>query len=418
MLPNGMDLLCAKIRRLVFRCGGENAIRGLARAMCLDEQDSAQTLTRAEVAGVFSSLSINLDAREMDMLMKHFDINGDGQLGVAEFITALRGSMSPQRKSWSNKVWMALPKAGGRVALAALHRAYNAAAHPDVQAGRRTEEDVEARLQETFNGSTNPSGMVTKEDFECWCAGVSAGIDSDEYFVLLMNNCWGLAPPKRTTNSFSTMSAAYGLDGSLKLPLLHTAEDKLMIISGLNRNDRMAELISLIRLHVLERPCGIRGLGRVYRSLDMDNQGFLRLDDFLEGSSVYQLPISEEDLMLLVEAFDSDGDGTVNYDEFLLQLRGHLEPRRKKVIERAFQRFDADNNGVADAAEICRRFQVNMNPVVVKGKRTADEVLNDFQAAFDQGPVTYEDFEEYWTGVSTLVKNDKHFEIMIQHAWK
>jgi hypothetical protein len=47
---------------------------------------------------------------------------------------------------------------------------------------------------------------------------VSADCDNDEYFALLMNNCFRLSAPKRTTNSFGTMAATCHLDG---LPLHH-----------------------------------------------------------------------------------------------------------------------------------------------------------------------------------------------------
>jgi Ca2+-binding EF-hand superfamily protein len=289
--------------------------------------------------------------------------------------------------------------------------------HPDVHAGRVAPEELEQSLADCFNADTNPSGLISREDFEAWCAGVSAADDSDEHFVLVMNNCWHLSPPKRTTNSFGTMASTYGLDAQVKLPLETSAAAKMQTINTMKSKDQLSFVIKRLFDHLLHRRLGIRGLGQAYRSLDGTGRGFLRADDFAQVTKMYDLPLSDQEIELLVQIFDADGDGSVNFDEFLLHIRGELLPRRKKIIERAFNKFDLNDDGIVDAFDLRTRFQVVQNPVVVKGKRTAEEIVSDFREAFADGSVTYEEFEEYWATISALVANDKHFEIMMQNAF-
>lgn len=81
---------------------------------------------------------------------------------------------------------------------------YNASKHPDVLQGKKTEEQILLEFLETFethhslrnNGA--PDHIVTKEEFEEYYNHISAGIDNDQYFELMMNNAWKLNEADRT----------------------------------------------------------------------------------------------------------------------------------------------------------------------------------------------------------------------------
>ncbi len=75
---------------------------------------------------------------------------------------------------------------------------YSAKTHPDVLAGKKSEEQILLEFLETFethhstrnNGA--PDHVVTQEEFEEYYANLSASIDNDQYFELMMNNAWNL----------------------------------------------------------------------------------------------------------------------------------------------------------------------------------------------------------------------------------
>ena len=62
--------------------------------------------------------------------------------------------------------------------------------------GKKTEEQILLEFLETFETNHNlrnnnaPDHIVTKEEFEEYYNNISASIDNDQYFELMMNNCW------------------------------------------------------------------------------------------------------------------------------------------------------------------------------------------------------------------------------------
>ena len=84
----------------------------------------------------------------------------------------------------------------GAVDINDIKDVYNAKRHPDVIAGKKTEEDILLEFLETFEAhhnivdSTAPDHVVTLEEFEEYYNNVSSSIDNDQYFELMINNAW------------------------------------------------------------------------------------------------------------------------------------------------------------------------------------------------------------------------------------
>lgn len=83
-----------------------------------------------------------------------------------------------------------------------VRRFYNAEKHPDVKSLRKSEEEVLQEFLETFeahksmaaNDDTSKKGdaKVTLNEFMDYYSNVSASIDDDQYFALMMTNAWNL----------------------------------------------------------------------------------------------------------------------------------------------------------------------------------------------------------------------------------
>lgn len=84
-----------------------------------------------------------------------------------------------------------------------IKQSYNAKKHPDVLGGKRTEEEILIEFLDTFeaafsvknHGKTRDS-KVTFEEFAEYYQNISASIDSDEYFEVMMTNTWNLDSKK------------------------------------------------------------------------------------------------------------------------------------------------------------------------------------------------------------------------------
>lgn len=81
---------------------------------------------------------------------------------------------------------------------------YNASKHPDVTSGKKTEQQVLGEFLETFETAHNmrnndaPDHIITKEEFEEYYNNISASIDRDDYFEVMMNSAWNLDGSKVT----------------------------------------------------------------------------------------------------------------------------------------------------------------------------------------------------------------------------
>ena len=83
-----------------------------------------------------------------------------------------------------------------------IREKYNARFHPDVVANKKTEDEILQEFLETFEvhrqcsrsdeASVKGDGKVTFNEFCDYYSNVSASIDNDQYFELMMTNAWNL----------------------------------------------------------------------------------------------------------------------------------------------------------------------------------------------------------------------------------
>jgi hypothetical protein len=110
---------------------------------------------------------------------------------------------------------------------------------------------------------------------------------------------------------------------------------------------------------------------------------------------------------------------------------------RKSLVHKAFKKLDANKNGVIQLDDIKLFYNAKLNPQVLSGEKTEDQVLSEFLSNFDSiekdGTVTYEvmssaedgsnsdffkEFEEYYNGVSISIDRDDYFSEMMKTVWK
>lgn len=70
-----------------------------------------------------------------------------------------------------------------------IKKAYDASYHPDVQSGRKTADEVFLEFMGVWE-THRKDGIVTIEEFEDYYKDISASIDGDDYFELMIRNAW------------------------------------------------------------------------------------------------------------------------------------------------------------------------------------------------------------------------------------
>ncbi len=130
----------------------------------------------------------------MTILFKAFDMDGSGGVNFDEFIVTVRGPMNNRRKQMVTLAFNQLDKnKNGEIEPDDIITSYEAAQHHDALAGKRTANDVLREFLDTFDVGGVKDGKVTREEFENYYANISASIDDDDYFELMIRNAWHIS---------------------------------------------------------------------------------------------------------------------------------------------------------------------------------------------------------------------------------
>ncbi|XP_064605115.1 calcyphosin-like protein isoform X1 [Liolophura sinensis] len=200
---NEMKLKCSKqlakatdpLEKLRLKClaRGANGIKGLARAFKIMDDDENRSLDIKEFKKAVSDYGVIMEDEDMQELFNRLDKDGSGSVDFDEFLKALRPPMSGARKALIIQAFTKLDKTGdGFITTEDLKGVYNVKKHPKYLNGEWSEEQCLRQFLDVFDTVNNKDGKVTPEEFMNYYAGVSAHIDSDAYFDLMMRTAWNL----------------------------------------------------------------------------------------------------------------------------------------------------------------------------------------------------------------------------------
>ena len=146
------------------------------------------SLSPVEFKYAMRDYGLTLSEIEVTQIVKHFDTNKDGQLSFDEFLRAIHGSLNARRLDMVHQAYAVLDKDGsGQVTIDDFRIAYDVSFHPDFQSGRKTADEVLADFMTVWE-THKRDGIVTIEEFEDYYKDLSASIDSDDYFELMIRN--------------------------------------------------------------------------------------------------------------------------------------------------------------------------------------------------------------------------------------
>ncbi len=115
----------------------------------------------------------------------------------------------------------------------------------------------------------------------------------------------------------------------------------------------------------------------------------------------------------------------VSSDEILRQIRGLLNENRKLKIVEKFSMLDINKVGQSEIDIIKNSFNANKHPDVINGKRSENDIINEFIFTFDTfikykekyNLITLDDFIEYYSPISSSIINDDYFNEMMNGVW-
>lgn len=443
-------ILVERFREQLKSRGGRGLI-GLKRQFKIMDDNGSGSLDINEFRKGIHDFQIDIDEKDIDGIFKAFDADGCGQISYDEFVRVVVGPMNQFRTQLVQKVFNKIDFSGdGVLNIEDLKGRYDASRHPEVKSGKKLEEEVLTEFLETFEQHHNilngyqSDGTVTLEEFVEYYTNISANIDSDAYFDLMINNAWNLDGRNNTDNlpfagskkKVTNVSARdawrqdhhRNLFGTDKVtPFMKTKNQewqtsnngtytdsvfipqqqlpsaggatfknpndyKQQLMSDIQRNSSITyaavphteeDMVKLFRSKLAQRGArGILGMQRIFRIMDDSRNGQLEGPEFWKGICDFRIQISGEEARELFDIFDINGDGKISYDELMRSVVGEMNNYRKALVKRAFEKLDRNGNGVVELDDIKGFYNAKMHPDVRSGKKTEDDVLTEFLDTF------------------------------------
>ena len=151
----------------------------------------------------------------------------------------------------------------------------------------------------------------------------------------------------------------------------------------------------------------------------------ISFDEFVRALSEAQVNVDIKlckDFFFIIDICD---ENNVSTDEILRLIKGPLSERRKMLIVNQFAMIDKERLGYCPVGLLKSLYNADEHPEVKIGRKTPNEVYGEFIFSMDiyvnlkglNDQIGFEDFIEYYHGISGSIGDDNYFADMLNGVW-
>jgi len=182
-----------RLRRAVAKRGGMNGIRSMARVFRNMDDNGSKLLDFDELRVGVRELGVDLSDKDHSTLCNILDRSGDALVSFDEFLRAMRGKMNKRRVDLVRQAFDQFDRTGdGVVTVDDLKGTYDVSRLPDVRSGKISEDEALEDFLNQFDGG-DKDGVIHFDEFLDYYRDISASVDSDDEFELIVRNAWHIA---------------------------------------------------------------------------------------------------------------------------------------------------------------------------------------------------------------------------------
>ncbi|TMW57501.1 hypothetical protein Poli38472_003426 [Pythium oligandrum] len=460
--------------RAAIKTRGLRSLVALTRQIRLSDADGDGLLTLAEFKVALRPSSDDatpLSESDLRVLFKYLDRDHRGAIPIHVALDFIREPMNPRRLALVRAAFEALDPLGMRLLEPSdVVQRYDARRHPEVIAGRKTEEQAFQDFIEHFDLEDATQGKISLAQWEQYYHNVGFFVPDDDYFELTIRNTWQLQLQQLTTASPSgndtgapghaplearpriVRGHAAGHDSRQAFAILQpdlgdhhaailaaerhgisnaspskttaAAAASATAYTSAQQSKEIRRIIHQLRTALKDQGVvGFSSLQRAFRLMDEDRNGSISLHEFTRALRECKLhTVTPQDAQTLFHVFDANHDGALDFTEFLLGIREPMNERRMLFVRMAFDILDKDRNGVLEVSDIVDVYDARKHPDVLSGRKTERDVFTEFLESFDidhlhEGKVSFDEWTRYYQNISASIDDDDYFELMMRNAW-